>query len=104
VEPEDVGLPAEAWPEPLALDLVVDRSGEQLTIAGRGRTVVEDDCARCLTHVRLPLEFELALHADRAGSGGRDEQALAEDDLVMFHDGRPLELGDEVREAALLAR
>ena len=103
-DPADLGLPPEGWPAPVEVDLDVDRSGDQLTLTGRVRTVAEDDCARCLIRVREPLDAEIELHADRAGTGGRHERELAAEALVLFHDGRSLELADEVRGALLLAR
>jgi uncharacterized protein len=103
-EPASLGLPGDNWTAPIELELAVDRAGDQLVVSGRGHTATDEECARCLRRGSSPLEFEIDLHADRTGSGGRIERELAADDYVVFHDGRALELGDEVREAALLAQ
>jgi uncharacterized protein len=103
-DPADLGLPEEAWPTPFEVEVEADRSGDQITVHGTVVTGLEEECARCLTRLRAPLDFGFDLHADRAGTGGKLERALTEDDYVIFHDGRSLDLDEEVREAALLAR
>ena len=104
VLPTALGLPSEEWPVPLDVDVDADRSGDQVTISAEVRTEVLDECARCLKRIQSPLEFTFNLHADKHGTGGRFERELEQDDYVVFHDGRNLDLDDELREAALLAR
>jgi uncharacterized protein len=96
-----LGLPAEEWPEALALDLVADRSGERFALSGRLAGAASVECARCLERFRLPLEAEFAALAERGGMGG-DESAAGED-YLLAHDGRQVDLGDAVREQLLLA-
>jgi uncharacterized protein len=105
VAPADaLGLPPETWPVPFDVEVDVDRAGEQFNVAARVTTECDEECARCLKRFRTPLELTFQLHSDRQGSGGRYERELAEDDYVVFHDGRHLDLDEGVREAALLAR
>ena len=102
--PEALELPAETWPADLEVALDVDRIGDQFNITARVVTECDEECARCLRRFRLPLDFLVRLYADRIGSGGRREDDLAEDDSLVFHDGRRIDLDTGVREAALLAR
>jgi uncharacterized protein len=100
----ELGLPAAEWPVPFDVELELDRTGEQIHVHARVATATEEECARCLTRCRVPLEFEFRLIADRQGAGGMDDVEPSEDDDVVFHDGRALDLDVPVREAAILAR
>jgi DUF177 domain-containing protein len=102
--PAALELPADTWPANLAVAVDVDRIGDRFNITARVATESEEDCARCLRRFRLPLDFLVHLYADRAGSGGHGEDERAEDDDLVFHDGRRVDLDQDVREAALLAR
>ncbi len=102
--PEAIELPADTWPADLEVAINVDRSGDQFNITAQVVTESEEECARCLRRFRLPLDFLVQLYADRIGSGGRREDDLAQDDSLILHDGRRVELDSVVREAALLAR
>jgi uncharacterized metal-binding protein YceD (DUF177 family) len=104
VPPSALGLPSEEWPLPLDVDVDADRAGDQVTLNAQVATECLEECARCLAPFRSPLEFAFSLHADRSGSGGRYERELELDDYVVFHDGRRLDLDEQLREAALLAR
>ena len=104
VPPSDLGLPPEEWPVPLDVEVDADRAGDQVTVSAEVRTESQDDCSRCLTRFQSPLTFTFDLHADKSGTGGRFERELEQDDYVVFHDGRNLDLDEMLREAALLAR
>lgn len=104
VPPTALGLPSEEWPSPFEVEVDADRSGEQVTVAAEVTTECLDECARCLKRIQTPLVFPFNLHADKSGTGGRYERELEQDDYVVFHDGRNLDLDDLMREAALLAR
>ena len=104
VPPSALGLPSEEWPLPLDVDVDADRAGDQVTITAQVSTECLEECARCLAPFRSPLEFGFSLHADRTGTGGRYERELEQDDYIVFHDGRRLDLDEQLREAALLAR
>lgn len=103
--PESIGLAeTDRWPAGFEVDLDADRSGDQVSINARVTTTSAEECARCLRDFEAPLDFVVHLYADRAGTGGRYERDLSEDDYVVFHDGRQVDLDEHVREAALLAR
>lgn len=104
VSPESLELPAETWPTALAVAVDTDRIGDQFNITAHVVTESAEDCARCLTRIRLPLDFTVRLYADRIGGGHKKDEDLGEDDGLVFHDGHHVDLDDSVREAALLAR
>jgi uncharacterized protein len=97
------GLEPEVWNSPLALDLQVDRQGDQLTLRGMAVTRVEEECARCLRHFDCPITFEFSVFADRS-TVTRAAADAGLDDYALRHDGRSLDLDEEVREQAILAR
>ena len=103
VTPEALELPAESWPTAISVAIDVDRIGDQFNISARVATESEEECARCLRRFRLPLDFHVQLYADRIGAGRKDDD-LSEDEGLVFHDGRHVDLDSGVREAALLAR
>lgn len=98
-----VGLDPETWPEPLVLDLVVDRMGETFALRGTVRTRSREECSRCLEPSEVEREFEFQAFAERAQPGREDREDKL-DEYVIRHDGRALVLDDEVREQAMLAR
>ena len=104
VPASDLGLPETEWPVAFDVELELDRTNDQIHVHARVATATEEECARCLTRFRTPLEFEFRLLADRQGAGGKYESEMSEDDDVVFHDGRALDLDTPVREAAILAR
>jgi uncharacterized protein len=104
VDPAALELPAETWPTPLRVEVAVDRIGDRFNITTHVFTESEEECSRCLRQVRLPLDFQTQLYADRLGAGGSREEDLGEDDGLVFHDGRYVDLDAGVREAAILAR
>jgi uncharacterized protein len=104
VPPASLGFADPEWPAPLDVSIDADRSGDQVSVNARVTTTSAGECARCLRDFAAPLDFVVHVYADRAGTGGRYEKDLSEDDYVVFHDGRHLDLDEHVREAALLAR
>jgi uncharacterized protein len=96
-----VGLDPEVWNSPLVLELQIHRQGDQLTLRGTAATRIREECARCLGGFDSALEFEFTAFADRASTRGGGE---ALDEYALHHDGRWLDLDEEVREQALLAR
>jgi uncharacterized protein len=104
VDPESLTLPPESWPSALQVAIDVDRIGDRFNVTTHVVTESEEDCARCLRRFRLPLDFRIHLFADRVGAGGHRDEDLGEDDGLVFHDGRHVDLDEGVREAALLAR
>jgi len=104
VAPESLGLSPEEWPTPLAVHLDADRAGDEVHVTAQVTAESAEECARCLRGFRAPLDFALTVYADRGGSGGKYERELTQDDDVVFHDGRHIELAEPLREAAILAR
>src|SRR5262245_5591898 len=76
----DLGLPETEWPVPFDVELELDRTNEQIHVHARVATETEEECARCLTRFRTPLEFELRILADRQGAGGKYERESEDDD------------------------
>jgi uncharacterized protein len=98
-----IGLPETEWAEPVRADLSLDRSGEQVTVRGDVRGTARLECVRCLRAFDLRVDVTVLVHADRAGTSRRAEQEeLERDDYMRFHDGRQLDVGEDVREALLL--
>jgi len=98
-----VGLPEREWSDPVRAELSLDRSGEQVTVRGDIHGTARLECVRCLRSFDLPVDVAVLVHADRTGTSRRGEQeALERDDYMRFHDGRQLDLGEDVREALLL--
>ena len=99
-----IGLPAAEWPTAVRADVSLDRAGEQVTVRGVVRTAARLECVRCLKTFDLAVETDLVVYADRAGRSRHvvEEDDLERDDYMKFHDGRTLDVGEEVREALLL--
>jgi uncharacterized protein len=104
-EPADL-LDLEEWFTPLGdvrAHLDADRRGEAVTFRGTAAVEGVFPCARCLKEVRLPLEAELIVLADRRGADApRDERALEEEGEVLYHEGLEIDLGPSLREALIL--
>jgi len=102
--PEDLELPAESWPTALSVVVLADRVGELFNITAHVATETDEECARCLKRLRMPLECVVHLLAERSGTGRHRDSDLGEDDTLVFTDGRHVDLDPGVREAAILAR
>lgn len=101
-EPAELDLPEEGWPGPIMAEFRIDKSGDMVSVRGPVKTLARLQCVRCLEDFEMPVELDLSVFADRAGSSGRIEGDLERDDYMKFHDGRQLDLRDEVREILLL--
>lgn len=102
-EPLELDLSLDQWGSPVRGDISVERTGEQVSVRGRLDAVARLECVRCLRAFELPIQPALALFAERTGSGERrDEEALERDAYMTFHDGRRLDLRNEVREVLLV--
>jgi uncharacterized protein len=99
---KDLDLPSAEWPGDVEAWLDVDRSGELVTVRGRLDSPARLQCVRCLQEFDRPVEVDVTVVADRAGSARGLEDDLERDDYMKFHDGRQLDLRDAVREALLL--
>ncbi len=96
-----LGLPADEWPDPIELDLAVDRGSEQVTLRGRLAASARVECGRCLERFPLAVDAAFAALAERGGRVAGAEAAA--EDYVLPHDGRAVELDEAVREQLLLA-
>lgn len=103
VAPRDLGLPEAEWRTPVTGSLRVERSGDRVTVRGTVSSAAHLECVRCLREFALELSAPLTVFAERSGAGNPAEQrALEQDDYMLFHDGRRLDLRESVREALLL--
>ena len=99
----EVGLPEGEWPGPIRAELSLDKANEQVTVRGVIHAQARLDCVRCLRTIEQTVAAELVVYADRSGTSRRaEEDDLERDHYMKFHDGRQLDLGDEVREVLLL--
>jgi len=102
-EGPDLGFGAGEWAGPIRAQLSLDKANEQVTVRGKLRARAQLECVRCLRAFEQPIETELLVYADRSRTSERaEEDELERDQYMKFHDGRQLDLGDEVREALLL--
>ena len=99
---EELQLPATEWPGDVEASLGLDRTGDLVSVRGRVRSSARLECVRCLRAFDLPLSVDLTVVADRAGGRVRLEEDLEADDYMLFHDGRQLDLREQVRETLLL--
>ena len=99
---EELQLLAADWPIGVEASFGLDRTGDLVSVRGRLRSSARLECVRCLRTFDPPLTVDLAVVADRAGGRGRLEEQLEADDYMMFHDGRQLDLREQVRESLLL--
>jgi uncharacterized protein len=99
LKPEDVAVSG-----PMAIDLVLDRLGDEIWIRGRLHLTSIQQCSRCLTDYpeSLELDFEVfcakVQYPNVVSSGAVED----EDGGVHFHDGRILSIDQEIREAVIL--
>jgi uncharacterized protein len=99
----EIGLDPSRWAEPVIAVLDIERNGDRISVRGKLEGRARLECVRCLGELELPLEADLEVFAERAGSGPRvDEEELERDDYMMFHDGRHLDLTERAREALLV--
>jgi uncharacterized protein len=99
---EELELPAAEWAGGVEASLGMDRTGDLVSVRGQVRSSALLECVRCLRSFELPLAVDLIVVADRAGGRARLEEDLEADDYMMFHDGRQLDLREQVRETLLL--
>lgn len=98
---------------PVVVNLELDVFEENIRIDGVVRGEAEEECSRCLDSFRRQFEAEIHLYAaagkgaERGSSRGRLDEEEEEEEYAeggyLFHDGRQLDLRDEVRSAILLS-
>lgn len=99
LKPEEVAVSG-----PMAIDLVLDRRGDEIWIRGRLQLTSLQQCSRCLTDYpeRLELDFEVFCAKVQYPNVVRSGAVEDEDGGVHFHDGRILSIDQEIREAVIL--
>lgn len=100
----DLGLPASDWHGRAGAELLVEQSGEQVSVRGRVTAPAGLECVRCLRTFELRVVASLEVFADRAGHGRHvdHEEQLERDRYMKFHDGRHLDVSEEAREVLIL--
>ena len=97
--------PDYARPEgPVVVQAEVYRSGDKVEVRGEVTVVLELICDQCLAPVRREIRADLRVFAERRPSRDRRrEQESREDDLgIVYHDGRFVDLTEEVRQLVLV--
>ena len=98
-----MGLPEPVWPGGVVGVFDVERNGDRISVRGKLEATAHMECVRCLKDFEWGVHSPFETFAERAGTGLRlDEEELERDDYMKFHDGRRLDLREEVREALLL--
>jgi len=88
----------------IAVRLRVFRVNDKIEVQGEIAAPVDLSCDRCLAPVRQPIRAALRIYAERRESRDRrSDQEVREDDLgIVYHDGRFLDLTDEIRQVFLV--
>jgi uncharacterized protein len=100
---KDLDLSEAEWPGGIRGTFDVEKSGDRVSVRGfiEGRALLE--CVRCLKTFEFPMRVALEVFADRSGTGSRrDEESLARDAYMRFHDGRHLDLREDARDSLLV--
>jgi uncharacterized protein len=89
---------------PVVLEGTFYRADLRVEIQARVRAVALQVCDRCVAPVRQQIETPVRILCEKRGDRDHrsDAESRAEDSGLLYHDGRTLELREEVREAILL--
>lgn len=89
---------------PATLRAVAYRADEHVEVQGTVAAEVDLSCDRCLARFRRVLEAGLRVYAERRDSRDRrPPEEVREDDLgIVYHDGRFVDLTDDVRQVLLV--
>lgn len=101
-EAKALDLPETEWVGEVQGVFNIDRTADQIALVGQVSGLARLECVRCLRTFDRPVQAELTVLADRAGSARRLEEDLERDQYMKFHDGRQLDVRDEARDALLL--
>ena len=93
--------------EPVGVEAVVNKMGEELFVAATVTTAIEGECARCVEPIQVPVltTFE-ALYVpvrEREEATSRTGRAEVESQRLLYYDNGVADLGDEIVEAVSLA-
>lgn len=104
--PEDAGIVmTEAEIEgSVTLEGVLYRSDVRVEVQARVHAITLQACDRCLASLRHPIDAPVRLLCEKRGERDHrsDAESRAEDSGLLYHDGRTLDLREEIREAVLL--
>lgn len=98
----ELGLPLEGGIEylsPVAVDLEIVRSGEQLMARGEAQLRVRQGCVRCLQPVETDVRAEVSVVGRKPST---EEAGTDASDGMVYHDGESFDLAGEIRELILL--
>ena len=102
-EARGLGLPEPDWPGSIQATLEVEKTADRISVRGILEARARLECGCCLTFFERSVRADFRVFAERAGTGPRrDEEALARDAYMKFHDGRRLDLREDARESLLL--
>ncbi len=87
--------------EPILLTIDVARTGGSLELRGRIRGVAHESCSRCAESFERAFDESFLFFATPAQDG--DDADTSEDDDLIFHDGRSIDLCGRVRELVLIS-
>ena len=103
VPARDAGLPDADWRGDIHCSLRVERSGDRVSVRGTVSSPVHLECVRCLRDFVQVVTASLTVFAERSEKSHRaEENELQRDHIMLFHDGRRLDLRETVREELLL--
>jgi uncharacterized protein len=88
----------------VVLRLVIYRAGDHIDVQGTVTATVDLACDRCLTPFQRVLEADVRVFAERREIRDRRPlEEVREDDLgIVYHDGRFVDLTDDVRQVLLV--
>lgn len=88
---------------PVRIGLVLYRSGDSIRVQGEFQARVAFSCGRCLKQDGRDVGARFEVYCERRDGelGGDDRSALEEGGLV-FHDGKVLDLFEEIRQSVVL--
>jgi uncharacterized protein len=89
---------------PVVLEGIFYRAETRVEVQAHVHVMVLQVCDRCVAPVRQPIDAVIRLLCEKKGERDHrsDAESRAEDSGLLYHDGRTLDLQEEVREAILL--
>ncbi|MDI6807667.1 MAG: DUF177 domain-containing protein [Candidatus Eisenbacteria bacterium] len=90
---------------PLRLKVSLVKTGEEVVIDGTISGELLDECSRCLAELRRPLSVALHIFGlvKKPSVSGLELDEAQPDRYTAFHDGKTIDIGDQIRESILLS-
>lgn len=101
----EVGLdaPDVALEGPVRIGLVLYRSGDSIRVQGEFGCRIAFTCGRCLKQCAREVEARFEVYCERRdGDLGEDDRSALEEGGLVFHDGKVLDLFEEIRQSVVL--